>query len=149
MRGPAGVGRDEGRSRSGGSVADMPVTELVGVYDADGGLLGEAAYVWGRLRGSRHCSLCDITHAGWRRRPAWDAMAAALPVPIRLLHLNELDEGLAATVARVGAPVVLGRTGDAWRVVVADDELSAADGSVERLGALLREGLAAEGSGSG
>ncbi len=33
-----------------GSVERMPVSELVGVYDADGGLLGEAAYVWGRVR---------------------------------------------------------------------------------------------------
>ena len=29
----------------------MAVSEVVGVYDADGGLRGEAAYAWGRLRG--------------------------------------------------------------------------------------------------
>ena len=69
------------------------VTELVGVYDADGGLLGEAAYVWGKLRGTRHCSLCDITHSPWRRKPAWDAMAGELSVPIGLVHRNELEEG--------------------------------------------------------
>lgn len=120
----------------------MQFTEVVGVYDADGGLLGEAAYVWGRLRGSRHCSLCDITHSSWRRRPTWDAMAARLPVPIRLLHRNELEGELAATVLSVGAPVVLGRAGDGWRVLADADELGAVDGSVERLGSLLRERLA-------
>lgn len=124
------------------SVRSMTITELVGVYDADGGLLGEAAYIWGRLRGSRHCSLCDITHSPWRRKPAWDAMTSRLPVPIRLLHLNELDEELAATVARVRAPVVLARAGDRWSVVARDDELDALDGSVEGLGDLLRERLA-------
>jgi hypothetical protein len=118
-----------------------PITELVGVYDADGGLLGEAAYVWGKLRGTRHCSLCDITHSPWRRKPAWDAMAAGLPVPIRLLHRNELEDHLAAAAAGAGNPVVLGRADGEWFVVVGDDELSAMEGSVDRLGVLLRERL--------
>ena len=123
------------------------MTELVGVYDADGGLLGEAAYVWGKLRGARHCSLCDITHSPWRRKPAWDAMAAELPVPVRLLHLNELDRDLAEAVSRVGAPVVLGRSGSEWLVVVSDAELSDLAGSVDRLGALLRERVRKAGDG--
>ena len=122
-------------------MARVPITELVGVYDADGGLLGEAAYVWGRLRGTRHCSLCDITHSPWRRKPAWDAMAAGLAVPIRLLHRNELEDDLAAVVARVGTPVVLGRDDGEWFVVVGDEELTAMDGSVDRLGMLLHERL--------
>ena len=123
------------------------VTELVGVYDADGGLLGEAAYVWGKLRGTRHCSLCDITHSPWRRKPAWDVLAAELSVPIRLLHLNELADDLAVVVATVGAPVVLARAGDDWSVIVSDDELSAMDGSVDQLGMLLRERLDAASDG--
>ena len=36
--------------------------ELVGVYHADGSLLGEARYVVGKILGRAHCSLCDITH---------------------------------------------------------------------------------------
>ena len=123
------------------------MTELVGVYDADGGLLGEAAYVWGKLRGARHCSLCDITHSPWRRKPAWDELAADLPVPMRLLHRNELDDELAVAVSRFGAPVVLARAGSEWRSIVGDDELSAMGGSVDRLGLLLRERLASVANG--
>ena len=45
------------------------VGELVGVYHADGGLLGELRYAYGKVRGTAHCSLCDITHATvWRWR---------------------------------------------------------------------------------
>ena len=119
----------------------MRATELVGVYDADGGLLGEAAYAWGRLRGTRHCSLCEITHSMVRRRPAWDRMVAGLPVPVRLLHLNELDDELATAVSALGAPVVLARTAGAWDAIVSPAELEAAHGSIERLGALLQERL--------
>ncbi|WP_416954197.1 hypothetical protein ACNKF0_17895 [Nocardioides sp. T5] len=93
----------------------MDISEIVGVYDADGGLLGEAAYVWGKVRGTRHCGLCDITHATVRRKVEWDRMVETLPVRVRLLHLNELDDELAAVVAATRAPVVLARDGGAWR----------------------------------
>ena len=91
---------------------DRSVTRLVGVYDADGGLLGEAAYVWGKVRGTRHCALCDITHGRVRRRPEWDRMVADLGVPVDLLHLNEMPPDVRRAVAACGAPVVLARTAD-------------------------------------
>lgn len=119
-------------------MSDPPVTHLVGVYDAAGGLLGEAAYVWGKLRGTRHCALCDITHGHVRRKPAWDAMVAGLGLPVDLLHLDELPLDVALAVAAWGAPVVLARTADGLRPLVDSEELTALDGSVERLGELLR-----------
>lgn len=125
------------------SVSRMAISELVGVYDANGGLRGEAAYVWGRLRGTTHCGLCDITHSPLRRKAAWDRMAAGLPVPVRLLHLNELDEQIARAVATTGAPVVLGRDGDGWRELVAAAELDEMAGSVEALEVVLRRHLEA------
>ncbi len=120
----------------------MAISELVGVYDADGGLRGEAAYVWGRLRGTKHCGLCDITHSTVRRKGEWDRMAAQLPVPIRLLHLNELDDELRTSVAEAGVPVVLGRDGAEWRELVGPRELDAMQGSVRALEAVLRHRLA-------
>jgi hypothetical protein len=120
----------------------MPISELVGVYDADGGLRGEAAYLWGRLRGTTHCGLCDITHSSVRRKASWDRMVASLPVPVRLLHLNELADDLATVVAAAGAPVVLAREDTGWRVLVAGSELDAMVGSVDALEAELRRHLA-------
>lgn len=120
----------------------MAVSELVGVYDADGGLLGEAAYVWGRLRGTRHCGLCDITHSTLRRKREWDRMAATLPVPVRLLHLNELDDDLRAAVAATQAPVVLAREDDGWRELVGAAELDEMAGSVTAFEAVVRARLA-------
>jgi len=56
-------------------------TELIGVYDADGGLRGELSCVFGHQPGRRQCGLCDITHSPVRRKAAWDAMVAGLSVP--------------------------------------------------------------------
>jgi hypothetical protein len=119
----------------------MTVSELVGVYDADGGLLGEAAYVWGKVRGTRHCGLCDITHSTVRRKGEWDRMVARLPVPVRLLHLNELDDDLRAAVAETRAPVVLAREAGAWRELIGATELDEMAGSVDAFEAAARRRL--------
>lgn len=65
------------------------VKQLVGVYNADGGLKGEVRSFLGATLGGAHCALCDITHSPVRRRRAWDAYVAALPIPLRLVHRNE------------------------------------------------------------
>jgi len=67
---------------------------LLGVYNADGSRRGELAYVVGRLRGTAHCALCDVTHGRLRRRPDFDAACRLLPVPLELCHRDEIDQPL-------------------------------------------------------
>lgn len=88
------------------------ITELIGVYRADGGPVGEVKYVLGKMLGRAHCALCDVTHSPVRRKPEWDRMVAQLGVPFTLLHLNDMPTDVAAVVARTDAPVVLARTAD-------------------------------------
>lgn len=88
------------------------VVEVVGVYHANGSLRGELAYAVGKLLGTAHCALCDITHSVVRRKPAWDAMVTRLGVPVTLLHLDELPGEVAATCEQSGTPVVLARLDD-------------------------------------
>ncbi len=88
------------------------VVGLVGVYHADGGLRGELTYVLGRLLGSTHCALCDITHGLIRRKHAWDAMVTRLGVPFELVHRNHVPLDLAALVDTSGTPVVASRHRD-------------------------------------
>jgi hypothetical protein len=107
------------------------ISELIGVYHADGGLVGEAKYIIGKILGTAHCSLCDITHSPVRRKPAWDAMVARLGVPVRLLHLNELPGDLVPVVAGSGSPVVLERTADGVRVLLGPEVLETLGGSVD------------------
>lgn len=118
------------------------VAEVLGVYDADGGVRGELAYVVGHLLGRTECSLCDITHSTVRRKPQWDAMTSRLPVPVRLAHRNETTAAEQAACASVGLPVVLGATADGGHVVLLDREtLASLDGSVDAFEAALRRAL--------
>lgn len=115
------------------------VTELIGVYHADGGPIGEAKYIVGKLLGTAHCALCDITHSPIRRKPAWDAMVNALGVPFTLVHLNEMPADVAAAVATTGSPVVLARlAGDGLDVALTPAELDGLGGSIDTFLTALR-----------
>lgn len=121
---------------------------LVGVYHADGGPIGEARYVIGRLLGTAHCSLCDITHGVVRRKAKWDAMAAGLGLPVDLVHLNEMPIDIAPLVAERGSPLVAARLEDGTaQVVLAPEDLDALSGSVDEFAVVLRAQLAVVGGG--
>lgn len=116
----------------------------MGVYDADGGLRGELAYLMGKVRG-HHCSLCDITHSPVRRRREWDSYVASLPVPFEAAHRNERDARIAeATSGR--EPCVVADCADGRVVLLLDDAALHQAGTVEGLrvavdAAMGREGL--------
>ncbi len=123
------------------------MVEVLGVYDADGGILGELAYVVGHALGRAECALCDVTHGGVRRRPEWDALVASLPVPVRLAHRNELSEAERRTVQESGLPVVLGvRVDGRHTVLVPPGRLALAHGSVDDVGDAIRTALDDEGT---
>lgn len=84
--------------------------EIVGVYHADGGLIGELRYVIGKARGNAHCALCDITHGTVRRKRAWDVACGGFDIPVRLVHLNERSPAETDACTQ-GTPTVLAR----WR----------------------------------
>lgn len=115
------------------------VQRLVGVYDADGTLRGEAAYVLGHLIGRRQCSLCDITHSWKGRRSDFDAMAERLGLPFELLHRDEVSPELAASVD--GWPSVLAVTATGPRVLLDDDDLRACHGEPDALEPAIRAAL--------
>lgn len=105
------------------------IREIVGVYHADGGVMGELRYVLGKARGTVHCALCDITHSTVRRKTAWDDASRTFPHPIRLVHLNERSpEEVAACT--LGTPTVLVSFADGtYRALMGPDDLEL-DGSV-------------------
>jgi hypothetical protein len=121
------------------------VVEAVGVYAADGGVVGELTYVVGHLLGRTECSLCDVTHGPLRRKRAWDDMAADLPVPVRLVHRNETTDAEAAACEASGLPVVLGARADGTlTTLLTPVVLKGLAGSVDAFDLALRSALAAQ-----
>ena len=102
------------------------IERLVGVYDADGTLLGELAYVVGHLLGRRSCALCDMTHGGMRRRPEFDEAVATLGIPFDLQHRDERSPALASLTD--GALPCVVAEGDGEQRVLVDQVALAACG---------------------
>lgn len=118
------------------------LTEILGVYNADGGLRGEAAYVVGKVLGRVHCGLCDVTHSPVRRKQTWDALVARSRVPLRVVHRNELEAHEAEALVGLQLPCVLGRRRDGGYDVLLDaDALNALGGSVEAFADALPPGV--------
>lgn len=122
----------------------IDITELVGVYDADGGVAGEAKYVVGHLLGRLECALCDITHGPVWRKKSFDAFRQRLGVPFEVVHRNERSAQLEAAT-RDALPSVVAMTKSGWVVVLGRDELSAFGGEVDELERGLHDVLVAHG----
>jgi len=69
---------------------------LIGIYKADGGLVGELTYFFGHLIGVRSCSLCSISHSPIKKKTSFKELEKHLfeehGILVRMIHLNELNE---------------------------------------------------------
>lgn len=120
------------------------LVEVLGVYDADGGVRGELAYAVGKVLGRTHCGLCDVTHTTVRRKAAWNALVERAAVPIRVVHRNEVTEPEAAALAAHDLPCVLGRRrDDTFTLLLAAADLDAMNGSVEAFAQALPDDVVA------
>lgn len=124
------------------------VRELVGVYHANGTILGELSY-WVKARlGRGHCALCDITHGSVREKAEWRTCRDELPVPFRAVHLDERSpEVEAATEGHT--PCVAAVTDAGVEVLLDPDALARCEGSPERLVEAIEEALGARGQAAG
>ena len=119
---------------------------LIGVYNADGGIVGELKYFFGHLIGIAKCELCDITHSPVRRKASWDRLAGELKteygLDFALKHLNERTE--AETKASAGKePCVLAEYADGSLGMFLDrQELREVKGDVARFEKVARARLA-------
>lgn len=78
---------------------------LIGIYKADGGVIGELSYFFGHLIGVRSCSLCDISHSPVKKKSAFKKLEQELlsehGIAIKMIHLNERnDRELKASAGR-------------------------------------------------
>ncbi len=119
--------------------------KLIGIYKADGGIIGELSYFLGHLVGLRECNLCDITHSPIKKKSEFKKFEASLleqhGIEMKLVHMNERTEAeLAASKGR--EPCVLLQYPDGSISMFLDYvELKAAGGSVESFAKLVESRL--------
>lgn len=124
----------------------FPYTELIGVYNAEGSLLGEAKYLVGKLTGTTSCALCDISHKLAWEKESFTLFKQQFPVPFINRHLDELEPEV-FELANGRAPCVIGRDKDGWQVVLTSHHLQQCGRSVKRFSALMHTLLSNDQSG--
>jgi hypothetical protein len=112
---------------------EQTVARLIGVYDADGSVLGELSYIVKRRLGGAHCALCDVTHGLVRERADWRACRDRLPVAFVTFHRDDQPADVKVAAGAL-TPVVVAETTSGDLVRVSDpDDLERCAGSPERL----------------
>ena len=110
----------------------MTVRRLIGVYNADGTVIGELAYFAGSHLGRTHCSLCDITHGLLRQKSEWRACRTELPVPFDTFHRNDQPDEVRSATENI-APVVVAQTDANLVVLMGPDALARCGSSVAEM----------------
>lgn len=96
-----------------------PVRRLVGVYDADGTVLGELSYFVKARLGRAHCALCSVTHGLVREREDWRAARRSLPVEFDTVHRDDQPDEVRRVAGGV-LPAVVAEPVDGVPVLLLD-----------------------------
>tara|TARA_B100001248_G_scaffold34737_1_gene22259 strand:- start:3586 stop:3954 length:369 start_codon:yes stop_codon:yes gene_type:complete len=121
----------------------MKIEKIYGIYHADGGIIGELSYVWGKITGTAHCSLCDITHKGISMKRDWKNFTNSLDVDFELLHLNEQTQVLADFTAGK-TPCVVGEELGEMKILVDAESLEGCNKSVSSFESTLMSSMGLE-----
>ena len=118
---------------------------LIGIYKADGGIIGEVSYLVGHLLGTKECSLCDITHSPLEKKAEFKEFEKRLQVELgigfRLAHMNERTAGELAASLDQEPCVLLENADGSIEFFLDSDELKAASGRVAPFEVLVRSKL--------
>jgi hypothetical protein len=111
--------------------------QIIGVYHAYSGLMGELKYITGKLLGTTACALCDITHgwqplgkAQWRHEmKQWGNLKA--------LHIDEQSPQMAA-ITDGQTPCILIANEDDYEIIIDSEQLAACEGDIQALLTLIK-----------
>lgn len=120
---------------------ERDILRLVGVYNANGGFLGELAYIHGKMTNKSHCALCDITHGNNPfGKKEWKQARTCLAIPVEFVHLNEMDVRTEAVIATTVAPAIVALLDNGSdRVLINAEELHQCNKDSQQLVNLINE----------
>lgn len=116
------------------------IVRLIGVYDADHTLRGELSYWVGARFGTRHCSLCEITHGTFGPTKQWRACQSASAAPFDTFHRD--DQPGATRALNEPYPFVAVETPAATIRLLTAADLAGCSGSLDAMNALIEAALA-------
>jgi hypothetical protein len=116
------------------------IVRLIGVYDAEGTLRGEAAYWIGARLGRRHCSLCEVTHGLFTEKNEWRSCRDGLPVPFDTYHRDDQPPEI-RVISENRAPVVVAETTTGHVVLLDGQRIEEADGDPHQLVELIEKAV--------
>lgn len=116
------------------------IVRLIGVYDAQGTLRGEAAYWIGARLGRRHCSLCEVTHGLFTEKNEWRSCRDGLPVPFDTYHRDDQPPEI-RVISENRAPVVVAETTTGHVVLLDGQRIEEADGDPHQLVELIEKAV--------
>ncbi|MCP2507490.1 MAG: hypothetical protein NLN64_04265 [Candidatus Thalassarchaeaceae archaeon] len=119
---------------------EQSVIRLYGIYHADGGIIGELSYVIGKIRGTAHCSLCDITHNKISTKKDWKEFVNNLGAPMELLHLNERSNEL-IEISDNKTPCIVSEVNNKLEIIITSEELDICKKSVDKFKEILNNKL--------
>ena len=112
------------------------MNHFVGIYNADGTILGEISYVAKKLIGRGSCALCDITHGWTGRRRDFDSTCSGAGIEWTLLHRDEATPDQLAAPGPLPAVIRQNDDGE-WVLVLGPSDLDECDGDPAALVARL------------
>lgn len=115
--------------------------KIIGVYNANGGLIGELQYVVGKIIKKKHCSLCDITHGfSIKAKDTWVKQVESFPIKIETKHLNELDSDILSMI-RDNVPCVIHIDNRQKKIIMNERDLLSCDKDPDKFFELLKKRL--------
>ena len=103
--------------------------EIYGIYNANGGVVGELKYFIGKMMKNQHCELCDITHNLLGAKKLWKQFIDGLSISFTLLHLDEQPSDMVAyTLGK--APCILLKKEGQFSMMLDRKELEKCEGNV-------------------
>ncbi len=92
--------------------------EVVCIYNAKSGLLGEISYLCKRATAQSRCELCEISHgANPLGKKEWKHLSDRFPLPVHTYHIDEADDR-ACRAAEGNFPIVLLKSGNDYKVLM-------------------------------
>jgi len=118
---------------------------LIGIYKADGGIVGELSYSFGHLIGVRSCTLCDITHSPIMKKSSFKALERHLllehGIAVRMIHMNERNEREQKASEGREPCILLEYPDESISMFIDSADLSTLSGSVSSLKKLIKSRL--------